>query len=252
MSSSFHFEKAYVDITDESGNWWIGYDAQLSWGPVRLNYREIGSRHSRSASQLRFGSRKVDGDSLVVDQATLCLSGGLPGKAVGYRNEVLGWQVDRARADVRIIDGDVTRYVSAAGYGETVVLRAPPWELGIRELHWGRYLSPTRFLTWIVANGERPIRFGVVDEKVCSAEVGLKGCMIQIGGCRVELKDELAPIADGNPISSRAWPIAAIAKWVAPSFSLVQRKAVFRARVTNPDERCEDGLAIAEQVVFTV
>jgi hypothetical protein len=248
---TFRLEKAYVDVIDDSGIWWIGYDASLSWGPLRLNYQEIVGPGVK-ASRTRLGQRETDITEIAIPgKVTLQVSGGrVTDPALSFRNAVLEWRLTHLRADVLLRFAQSQRTIAATGYAEIVVLHRPPWQLGISELHWGRYISASRFAVWTIASGEVPIGFGVADDRPFPAAVS-NNDTVEVGDLRIALGEEETPILSGDPLAGRAGLVRVLARWLAPGFSLTQNKAVRAARLIAADGSLEAGYAIAEHVSFS-
>lgn len=247
---TFRLEKAYVDVLDDGGNWWIGYDASLAWGPAHLGYREVFAENfSRRSTTI--GSRGGTSGRVHLPGASLeLLSGSAPRPTLSFKNSVLEWRLTHVRGDVLLNVDGAERIISGAGYGEIVVLQAPPWRLGIEQLRWGRYISATHFATWIVATGPQPISFGVIDDGVVTA-TAVQENVLHLGDHRIELGGIVRPIAAGDPLDQRSWPIRRLARRLAPAFALAQHKAVYNTVMTAADGSSEVGMAIAEQVTFS-
>jgi hypothetical protein len=250
MPLPFLLRKAYIDAIDPQAAWWIGYDAALKWGALRVNYREVSSPAGRSA-RTTLSRRDVDSGAIDLSpRAGLRLEGGnVSGPEICLQTRLFEWRLTHRRADFVVTMPGGTRRIPSAGYGEIVTLFRPPWDLGISDLYWGRYMSELHFVVWIVTTGEHPIAFGVVgDDSSQSAHLGAGG--IRIGGTTVSLDTIKSTISQGDAIGDRAWPARALVRSIAPRFSVTQRKAIYSSTLHLPDGSREKGLAIAEHVSF--
>jgi hypothetical protein len=247
----FRLEKAYIDAVDPAGRWLIGYDATLRWGPLRFHYREI-SRSDLVKGRLGIGTPAVSADRIEVSKGQAISLRALTGgpSHLGFKNDVLEWRLVHRGSDVDEVRGGASRALPGAGYGEIITLHAPPWALGIKELHWGRLVAPSCFVTWIIASGARPIHFGVVDNSLIHAGLGQNNREIRLGETLLHLGETRQIITDGDALSARTGPVRTLLRVLAPSLSVLQHKAVYAAQLERPDRGREHGLAIAETVRF--
>lgn len=247
MNGSPFLAKHYFDVVSDDGDWAIGYDVTLPFAGRHLRYRELtGSVVSRPrwtvrvpASEpppepsFRFGSCCADWEGSAVEQP------------IGYENDAVKWRLTGLRSRARVTTGGAR--IEGLGYGETLVLKRPPWLIGIDELWWGRYVSPRTFVTWIVADGALPIRFGVCDGTT-SGEVRLDARGISVADARLDFGESQRRIASGDALRSRSWAVAGLCRLLGGRrLGLIQEKAVTRCAVKTPRSE-ESGWVMAEHV----
>jgi len=251
MTSQFVLRKAYIDAIDPQGGWWIGYDTALKWGALHVNYREISAPAVRIA-KTTFRPRDVTiGAAELSSKGRLRLQGGSVAAAeISLQTPVLEWRLTHRGADVIVTTSEGPQRIPSAGYGEVVTLHRLPWDLGLRELSWGRYMSDRHFVVWIVGTGEHAIAFGVVGNKT-SKSASVEARRIRIADTSLSLDRVVSTISQGDAIRDRAWPARTLVGCLASGFSVMQHKAVYASTLHLPDGAEEKGLAIAEHVSFS-
>ena len=239
--------KRYFDVVSEDVAWAIAYDIAVPFAGVTLRYREMTStgiagprwnmrlRRADAPAHFRFS----DIGATWTDER--------PAPEAYFDNDVLTWRLTQLRS--RVVVETNSHFFEGLGYGETLTLKCAPWLLGIRELWWGRYLSAQTFLTWIIADGNIPIRFGVHDRLSTSA-VAINESTISIGEASLHIGEERCRIASGDVFAGRP-RLALLASRVMGGRGLAirQDKAIYQATVSAGCGR-ESGLAVAEHVVF--
>lgn len=239
--------KRYFDVVNEDAAWAIAYDIAVPLGGVTLRYREVtgtGIRGPRWNMPLRTADAQA---KFRFGDVGATWANEIQAPKAHFENEVLAWHLTQLRSRAMIETG--SHRFEGLGYGETLTLKRAPWLLGINELWWGRYLSAQTFLTWIIANGERPIRFGVHDHLPTNA-VAITGDSIRIGEATLHIAEERCRIASGDVFAGRP-RVAYLACHLmgGRGVSLRQDKAVYQASVTTARGE-ESGLVLAEHVVF--
>jgi hypothetical protein len=164
--------KWYLDVATPDGRCAIVYVARLRLLGVSLHAQGLlllGRRGLRSRwSLLPARPPRVDGTRLRLS---------LPALGVGARIDAvdppfqarlhaapagtLDWEcrIPRGEAEIRA-GGEALR---GLGYAERLRVTVPPWELPIRELRWGRLLSPAGGIVWISWDGPAPLRLALRD-----------------------------------------------------------------------------------------
>jgi len=144
-------------------------------------------------------------------------------------------RVPRGQAEIRV-GGETLR---GLGYAERLRITVPPWELPIRELRWGRLLSPAGGLVWIEWKGASPLRLALRDGRPASLDDVGDG-QVSVGG----LAHPLAPVAilRDAPLS-RTLPAALRRSLPRVGLGLSETKWLSRGTVGGME-----GLAIHEVV----
>jgi len=239
MTTGTFLTKRYYDVVDANGAWAIAYDARLDW--LGLAYRELtGQGVPAGCRSLEF---RCAAESFVFAGAAAHWHGGDVADGPSFENDALRWRLVKLRSRAEVGAGAVR--FGGLGYGEEIALKRPPWRLGIREFRWGRYLSPVTFVTWIVADGDVPIRFGVHDSTpVAAVDADARGA--QVGGAAVVFTGLKHRIASGDALAGRPGLLRALRRMFGGgAFRIEQDKAVYAARVRTPT-REESGFVIAE------
>jgi hypothetical protein len=151
----------------ESGIYFIGYSAQLNFAGLSLGYAATLSAPElagvRPGPSVGFGPLpERSTDHLSWQYPELGFSGVWRAIAPGTRLELLStpegsivWHCLQPAAQVTLTPA-VGAPLSALGYAEHVTLTLPPWRLGLAELIWGRFVSPSSSLVWISWAGTHP------------------------------------------------------------------------------------------------
>jgi hypothetical protein len=70
------------------------------------------------------------------------------------------WDCLQPKSEACLEIADVGRF-TGLGYAECLTLTLPPWQLPMRQLRWGRYLSPNDSLAWIDWQGRFTSTFAI-------------------------------------------------------------------------------------------
>jgi hypothetical protein len=166
-----------------------------------------------------------------------------------FRNEVLHWELLQLGSDVSVQKNGEPRLLGL-GYGERLILRETPWRLGIRKLSWGRYLSERAFIMWLIADGELPIRYGIVGQESRS-DVSLRENEVIVGDVALQLQHEVRAISDGDVLQHRHPSLSYLPiKLFGEKLKLTQSKAIYACTLYSHGQYVETGHAIAETVRF--
>lgn len=237
--------KRYFDVVSESGAWAIAYDITMPLGLLTLRYCEVtGTGIGRPRWKLRPWAGGVSGTFRVGDVGATWKDVEAPPEAC-FDNDMLTWRLSQLRS--RAVISTRAQRFAGLGYGETLTLKRAPWLLGIGKLQWGRFLSAQTFLTWIIADGEKPIHFGVHGTTPTGA-VTVAENTIGVGEAQIQLGEEHCRIATGDVFAGRPRMARLVCRALS-GFSIRQHKAVYNAHVTTAT-RMETGYALAEQVTF--
>jgi hypothetical protein len=255
----FRLSKWYLDCVAADGTAVVAYWARLSWGVVRLRY---------AATLVRRGGAVAEAATLRPGREPRPEPGG-----IAWRCGPLGtaghWQalgppvcrslltsdagnvewlclLPRARGRVVLADGVS---VEGLGYGERLDLTLRPWQLPIRELRWGRFLSDGAAVVWIAWQGPRPLALLLVNgSDVDGAEVGDAGVAWRTGRLDLEPGSVLREGALGTTALARVPLLTVLAPRAVREMH--ESKRLRRGRLVGCDGRVETGWAIDEVVRF--
>lgn len=157
----------YLDCIDDPGNCFIIYWAKADFGLIKFEYSGLIFSNAEGLVIERSTLRKVK--KPVINKATefnnkyLKASLSMEGTDEGiistlfsdHKNNELIWNCHhpKALADIRYND----RIYKGFGYAETLFSSIEPWNLPIDELRWGRYLSGSDTVIWIMCKGKDSI-----------------------------------------------------------------------------------------------
>ena len=188
---SFLLSKWYLDCIADNGDGVIIYVAELRWSSWRTRYastlRFFGDK-TESASSIRECSLpEPSREQISLSLPHLGVEGSWKGFVAPIQRTILEnsdgavrWNCLQPGSQVHLSLGRAVE-MTGLGYAELLEISIPPWNLPLRELHWGRFVSEHETLVWIdwrgsyshrlvVHNGaEREIAL-VTPEEVSSAD----------------------------------------------------------------------------------
>jgi hypothetical protein len=252
----FALRKYYFDVVTQDGEYGIAYwDAlQLPW--LSATYSELSSSLlAKPSSQLQLlgAPSPLDRRSVNYVDVTKGLNAGWKevrqAPRMSYANDVLRWELVQLRSQVTLRH-HAAPLLSGLGYGERVSWLVPPWNLGIRKLWWGRYLSPRCFLMWIIAEGDAPIKYGIVDQSPYD-EVTFVGNEIRVGDATLKIGKRKRVISEGDVLRGKSLSLRLMsALGLGRQPRILQRKATFKCLFCGADGVPESGYAVSEIVWF--
>ncbi|MGD0548276.1 MAG: hypothetical protein ABR991_10685, partial [Terracidiphilus sp.] len=142
------------------------------------------------------------------------------------------------------------REYAGLGYAESLTLTLPPWQLPMRQLRWGRFVSQQDSLAWVDWQGEYSTSFAVHNGKICKA-LSVSDSDMVVPGIALYMEKSL---------SLRAGRLGSTILPEAPSLSRILPRSLFnieehkwRSRgVLNAKERSSQGWVIHEVVHWKV
>lgn len=161
----FSLQKYYVDLVTAEGEYFIGYSALLTLGTAKIHYS--ATLHDPAITGIVTGPVLSACDSPVVDKSDLIWRA----PALGFEGRwqrlagaetlalhetesgIVEWNCHQpaARTELRTESGAV---YDGLGYAEFLNLTIPPWQLGLRTLFWGRFVSGKNSIVWIEWRGD--------------------------------------------------------------------------------------------------
>jgi hypothetical protein len=152
----------------------------------------------------------------------------------------------RARARVLLADGGA---IEGLGYVERLDMTLRPWELPIRELRWGRFLSENAAVVWIEWRGARPLALLSCNGALIG-ELELGDQSVAWGRGRLEL--ETGPVLRDGVLGATALARVPLLALLAPRAirEVHENKRLRPGKLVDSDGRVETGWAIDEVVRF--
>ena len=255
---SFVLRKWYLDVTTADGSYLIFYLGQLTFKSLKVNFshRLGGGRFAdlsappklRSHGNLEIGS---DGKAVLEDRAA-----GLRGEwtpetppsshtLLASETGKVNWCCLQPSAQVQFCH-EQTEHVGR-GYVECLTMTLPPWELGLRYLDWGRYISDSDQVTWLRWSGDHSLELAIVNGEA-SHRVVVNENRVEAGDSTLELTSKQV-IRDGMLGSTVLKKLPAILP-LAPlqMLRLHERKWLSRGCLVGADGSQSTGWSIHETV----
>ena len=173
----FALVKWYMDCVTESGTTAILYCAELRWRGIRASYSSVLSADEHTITTRTSMKRhrlSSDGDRISVEFPLLSVTGTWKAAAVPVEHTVFEdargsvlWNCVQPGSSAHVTVGD--RELNGLGYAECLTLTLPPWQLPLRQLRWGRFVSAQDSLAWIDWQGPYSTRIAVHNGRKCEA-----------------------------------------------------------------------------------
>jgi hypothetical protein len=164
----FHLTKWFMDFVGEDGSVLICYAARLTWKGITAPYTNVlwqrpghpttqKTRYTRVRMPVQDGRQLIWGDPRC-RVTGIWEAGADPVEARLFESEKgsLDWHCLQPRSRVTLeLDGG--QYIGE-GYAEVLHMTIPTWEMPMRELRWGHFLSPGHWGVWIEIKEETGTR----------------------------------------------------------------------------------------------
>jgi len=254
MPSQFSLVKWYMDCVTEVGDAAILYCADLSWRGVRVSYSSVLSLNQGSAethSSMAHHRLSSHEGEILAEIPRLGVSGRWRADAAPYRRTVyetaegsVTWDCLQPRSSVRLRVGE--REYAGLGYAECLTLTLPPWQLPLRQLRWGRFVSEQDSLAWVDWQGPYSTCFALYNGVPCEIQP-VSDSEVAIGGATLRMEESL-PLRAGRLGSTVLPGVPALGKLLPRSlFNIEEQK--WRSRGTlKAQDRESHGWAIHEVV----
>ena len=168
-----------MDCVTELGDTAIIYCADVRWRQIRGVFSSILTAHGESISSrtsMTGGQQPtVDGDILSIDLPKLGISGKWKSAANAVQRNVFEdpsgsvyWNCLQPKSEVVL--NIQNRQLTGLGYAECLTLTLPPWQLPMKRLRWGRYVSPDDSLAWVDWQGLYSTTFAFHNGQECLPE----------------------------------------------------------------------------------
>jgi len=258
MPSEFSLVKWYMDCITDLGDVAILYCADLRWHGVHATYSSVLTIHdglNETHSSMVSYKLSVASDEIHVEFPRLRVSGNWRADAAPVQRTVfenaagsVHWNCLQPRALAHLRVGE--REFAGFGYAECLTLTLPPWQLPMRELRWGRFVSPGDSLAWVDWKGDYSTSFAVHNGQTCEV-LSASDREIEIPPARLRM-DESIFLRAGR-VGSTVLPGAPALRKLLPSslFNIEERK--WRSRgVFTANHHSSRGWVIHEVVHWKV
>lgn len=257
-ASSFSLVKWYLDCVTDEGDVAIVYCAEMRWHGFHAVACSILSGNESGVSTRTAISRYRiirDGTLISAELPRLGISGRWEAASAPVERTVyeqgsgrVQWNCLQPRSAVRVRVGN--KELSGLGYAECLTVTIPPWQLPMRWLRWGRFVSPQDSLAWVDWQGSHNTSFAVLNGREDRpVAVSQSAVTLQCATLRI---DPGLPLRSGR-LGSTVLPGASGLAKLFPSsiFNVEEHKWRSRGELTT-NERTSAGWVIHEVVHWNV
>jgi hypothetical protein len=175
VRASFSLVKWYMDCVTDSGETAILYCADLNWRGISASYSSVllsDGNTLTTQSSMKSHQLVASDQQIAVEFPRLKVNGTWNATAAPVQHTVFEdprgsvlWNCLQPRSFAHLTVGD--RELSGLGYAECLTLTLPPWQLPLRQLRWGRFVSAQDSLAWIDWQGPYSTRIAVHNGRKC-------------------------------------------------------------------------------------
>ncbi|MDR2189027.1 MAG: hypothetical protein LBE62_13455 [Azonexus sp.] len=262
-ASSFRLSKFYLDCISDTGDALIVYAARAEWRGLKFSYVSLlesaPGLPTRMSSSLRAYAAPAWRDgSLCFDFAPLKISARWQTENAPTQYPLLKtsageviWTclAPRARATIN----HRGKRIEGSGYAEHLLLTIPPWQLPIKDLHWGRFHSATDSLVWIKWLGEQPLDLTLHNGVALDAPSEISADHVRVQPLTLTLSDT-RELCVGRIATTALWPLRKIISAFPSSILNLHESKWISAGTLHHDAVSsgmpECGYALHEHVIF--
>jgi len=144
--------------------------------------------------------------------------------------------------------------IVGTGYAEHLLLTIAPWQLPIKDLHWGRFHSATNSLVWIKWLGEHPLDLTLHNGVALDVPSEISSARIKASPFTLEMTSA-RELRSGRISSTALWPLRKIASAFPSSILNLHEtkwlsKGMLHHDAAAPGEAPNCGFALHEHVIF--
>jgi hypothetical protein len=257
-ADSFTLVKWYLDCVTDEDEVAIVYGTEISWSGVRMSVNSVlGGSEDRVETRTSVSPFEVSqaGNRIAIEVPKQGVAGvwdadSAPCGRVVYETDAgkVKWDCMQPRSRVRLRLYD--RELSGPGYAECVRLTMVPWRLPLRELRWGRFVSPRNWMAWVDWKGSYETSFAFVDGMEC-ASPAISDAEVQAAGAKLRIEDGFA-LRSGRIGSTILSHVPRLKKLLPHSLlNIEERKWCSRGEMRT-DDHCSSGWVIHEVVHWNV
>lgn len=248
-----------MDCISLDGEAWIAYAATVRWRSFHIHYASIlnraGNQRYESSTSLREGSMpSVQSDEIAWNSDALNVRAVWRRRCPGAEKTLhsvpegkILWSciMPGADADIR----HEGRVLSGSGYIERLEMTIPPWQLPIKELHWGRFVTETDSIVWIDWRGSAPLRLALHNGVDIRCESISDTAVLTDAGV---LHLDKSVMLRGGPLISSVFSKTPVIRSVFPRSILgtEEYKWLSKATMKHGDRSLVNGFSIHEIVRF--
>lgn len=241
--------KRYFDMTDDRGNFLIGYDAAVRVPMLPVRYRALLSSVDEMGRETTGLGQSVAADfpaSLTFGGKVTWRAGEMTVAAIALKAGPIDWRVDAIGFDMQA-DAGASR-IAGRGYCETIELAAWPWQLGLTDIRWGRFVGAACSAVWNIGLGANSYALMAVNGRVSRTVEAVEG-EVRCEAGEIVLGRRVRTIHEGDQLDGSLKMLAPVIRVMAGRrFALVQHKHVREARVRTVAGDMDEGFAIDETV----
>lgn len=164
---AFILSKHYLDCIADDGRVFIGYSGTLRWRGLLLHYSSTisccGDEKPVTRRSLHDNPPPVNTDGVLMWSLSRfgttgtwhALAAPIEVDMIDTPRGSIRWHCTHPLADAEVMTGP-GKTLKGYGYAEHLEMSLKPWELPIRELRWGRFLSAGDTVVWIDWKGSAP------------------------------------------------------------------------------------------------
>jgi len=257
-SDSFSLVKWYLDCVTDEGEVAIVYGTEISWHGICTSVNSVlGGSEDRVETRTSISPFEITqaGKRIAIEVPKQGVAGEWDADSAACERVVyetdagkVKWNCiqPRSRVRLRLDDGEL----SGLGYAECVTLTMAPWKLPLRELRWGRFVSPRNWMVWVDWKGSHETSFAFVDGEEC-ASPAISDAGVTAAGAKLRIEDGF--VLRSGRIGSTILPrVPGLAKLLPHSlFNIEERKWCSRGEMQTNDH-CSSGWVIHEVVHWNV
>lgn len=163
----FHLDKWFLDFVSDDGESFIFYMAKLKYHGIAVPYTSIIHFDPKHGVKVSSRFKKVhypirNNDYLIewndpffeIEGIWLADSNPIDQRVFDSEEGFLDWHCYQPSSEVTLKINGKKKY--GRGYAEQLILTAPPWNIPMDELRWGRFGSDAGSFVWIDLNGTSP------------------------------------------------------------------------------------------------
>ena len=238
----FTLAKWYLDCVTDEGDAAIVYCTEMNWRGVHIRLCSIlsgigGNFRTRTSIfpyQLNVADRQISVELPKLGVAGTWKSDSFPFERVVYEQGAgnVRWNCLQPRSIAQVcIENRVLR---GPGYAESLTLSIMPWELPLKHLRWGRFVSPQDSLAWVDWQGSFSTRFAIYDSREC-ALLSVSDAEVAVPNATLHIEPGI-PLRSGRLGETFLTDVPALGKLFPQSlFNVVERKWLSRATLTATD-----------------
>jgi hypothetical protein len=246
-STRFSLVKWYLDCVSDAGEVAILYSARVRWRGIRLAYSNLiwsDGATNKSASSMHGAEIRHDGQQIFLASPQLGVEGMWTARAAPVERTVYGceagsvvWNSLQPASAVSLSIGE--KRLTGAGYAECLTLTMPPWQLPLRHLRWGRFVSDRGALTpdtvtWIDWMGSHALRL-VVHNGASDEGASIADTEIAWAGGKLRIEEPI--VLRAGRLGSTILPAAPALRRIFPHslFNVEEKKWRSRGILATPD-----------------